>query len=356
MGTAAISYTHPLNINTFIKASVAVSGQVANTHHNAIFRRVVNGEFKVDSLPPILDYRYRELKYSGYFFLNKKIGTGQTLKLGVYADWLDMNYIDSVRVVVPGAPTTITDWRVRWDTQDGALLLQPYIQYKANIQDRLSLTAGISSLYFSINKNSFSPIEPRLGLSYQLAENQRLSLGLGLHSQIQSPYLYHFGLETIGRNPQEHNLDMGLTKSGHIVLGYDLNFARNMRLKAETYYQYLYDIPVEMRPSSYSLVNSGSGFSRLFPDTLTNEGTGRNVGVELTVEKFFSGGYYFLLTGSVFDAKYKGSDGILRNTSFNGRYAFNSLFAREFKVGESSALPGRWKTDLRRRAVVRTCG
>ena len=103
---------------------------------------------------------------------------------------------------------------------------------------------------------------------------------------------------------------MGLTKSAHAVLGYDWGISRNLRLKAETYYQHLYNIPVTEQPSSFSLINAGSGFSRLFPDSLVNEGTGHNYGVELTLEKFFSKNYFFLLTGSLFDAKYKGSDGI----------------------------------------------
>ncbi len=94
----------------------------------------------------------------------------------------------------------------------------------------------------------------------------------------------------------EHNLDLGLQKSHHLVLGYEQILGENFLLKAETYYQYLFDIPVEAEPSSFSLVNSGSGFSRFFPDTLVNDGTGRNFGVELTLEKFFSDGYYFLIT------------------------------------------------------------
>ncbi|MCB0846786.1 MAG: hypothetical protein KDE26_26235, partial [Bacteroidetes bacterium] len=341
LGTVAASYTHPLNVNTFLKASVAVSRQIATTHHDQIFRRVVNNKFVVDSLPPILDYKYQENKYSSYFFLNRKINSNQTLKFGFYADWYQMNYLDSVRVVNPGtqgAPTTLDPWRVRWDSRAGALLFQPYIQYKLKVKDRLSMTAGLTSLYWSLNKNSFSPIEPRVGLSYDVADGQRLSFGAGLHSQIQSPYLYFFGFETIGRDPQEHNLGLGLSKSAQLVLGYDLNFAKNMRLKAETYYQHLYEIPVETRPSSFSLVNSGSGFARFFPDTLMNGGTGRNIGVELTVEKFFSDGYYFLITSSLFDAKYKGSDGVERNTTFNGRYAVNALFAREFTFNKTSAL------------------
>ncbi len=66
---------------------------------------------------------------------------------------------------------------------------------------------------------------------------------------------------------------------------------------------------------------------------MINQGTGRNVGVELTVEKFFNKGYYFLATGSLFDSKYEGSDGIERNTAFNNRAVGNLLFGKEFNWG-----------------------
>ncbi|NOT38584.1 MAG: HAMP domain-containing histidine kinase, partial [Saprospiraceae bacterium] len=41
------------------------------------------------------------------------------------------------------------------------------------------------------------------------------------------------------------------------------------------------------------------------------------------LEKFYSKGYYFLFTTSIFESKYKASDGILRNTAFNGNYVVN---------------------------------
>jgi hypothetical protein len=123
-----------------------------------------------------------------------------------------------------------------------------------------------------------------------------------------------------------------------VVAGYDWFIAKNLRLKLETYYQYLYYIPVDTFPSSFSIVNTGSGFTRFFPNKLVNEGTGRNYGVEATIERFFSKGYYLLFTGSVFDSKYAGSDGILRNTTFNGRFAFNLVAAKEFTFKKGSAL------------------
>jgi hypothetical protein len=65
-----------------------------------------------------------------------------------------------------------------------------------------------------------------------------------------------------------------------------------------------------------------------------NSGTGTNYGIELTIEKFFSNGYYALLTGTMYQSKYKGSDGKERNTAFNGEYVYNILAGKEFKTGK----------------------
>lgn len=340
MGILGATYTQPLNKNTFVKAGVAFSKQTAKANHNQIYRQVVNNEFVVDSLPQILGYTFSETKYHSYFFVNHKINPKSTIKAGFNADLYDMYYLDSVRTVQPQATgaSTLSDWRTRWDADDRAVMFQPYIHYKYKATERLTLTAGLTALYFSINKNSVSPIEPRLGLSYDLLKGRKISLGFGHHSQIQSPYLYYYSNQTVDGDPQEYNLDMGLTKSTHAVLAYDMVFKNNYRIKLETYFQYLNDIPVEVENSAFSLLNSGSGFSRLFPDSLQNSGTGRNYGFEFTLEKFFSDGYYFLVTASLFDAKYKGSDGVFRNTTFNGRYAANALFAKEWSFENGSAL------------------
>jgi hypothetical protein len=93
---------------------------------------------------------------------------------------------------------------------------------------------------------------------------------------------------------------------------------------------------VERTASGFSVLNSGADFG--FPEKagLVNEGTGSNRGVELTVEKFFSRGFYLLATVSVFDAKYKGSDGIERNSTFNNKSIVNILAGREWKTGRDS--------------------
>jgi len=133
---------------------------------------------------------------------------------------------------------------------------------------------------------------------------------------------------------EDSNIDLDATRSQHFVLGYDAKLGADWRAKVEAYYQYIDKVPVDSYESSFSLLNLGEGFG--FPDDkigLVNEGTGSNKGVEITVEKFFSKGYYALLTASLYDSKYKGSDGIERSTAFNNKYVFNVLAGKEFAWG-----------------------
>jgi hypothetical protein len=58
----------------------------------------------------------------------------------------------------------------------------------------------------------------------------------------------------------------------------------------------------------------------------------------LTLEKFLDKGYYALLTTSLYESKYKGFDGIERNTAFNGNFILNALAGKEFKIGKNDFL------------------
>ena len=131
---------------------------------------------------------------------------------------------------------------------------------------------------------------------------------------------------------------MDFTRSFHSALGYQKNFRNALIIKTEVYFQYLYNIPVDQYSSAFSLINQGSGFQRFFPDELVNEGTGINYGVELTVKKFFDRSFYFLATGSLFESKYKGSDGVERDTDFNGNFAVNFLAGKEFKINDKNMI------------------
>lgn len=191
-----------------------------------------------------------------------------------------------------------------------------------------SLTAnvGMSSQLFLLN-NTHS-IEPRVGLRYELDANQTFSMGYGLHSRLER-LNYYFVQNTHG---DLLNKKLGFSRAQHGVLGYDLRLSELMHLKAETYYQYLFDIPV-MADSSFSLINQQNDW--FFGEKLQSTGKGRNYGLDVTLEKYMSDGYYYLLTASVFDSRYRGGDGHWYHTRYNRHFAFNGLVGKEWTLGKN---------------------
>ncbi len=176
-------------------------------------------------------------------------------------------------------------------------------------------------------------------MQWRFKPKQALGFGYGLHSQTQPLFVYYVQSHKNQDNTYfKTNLDLEFSYSHHAVISYDYLVTPDFRVKAETYYQYLFNIPVTKHSGYFSLVNYGAGFHQVRVDSLVNEGTGKNYGIELTLEKFFTNNYYFLITGSFFDSKYTPSDGIERNTAFNGNFVINTLGGYEFIIGKNKAL------------------
>lgn len=222
-----------------------------------------------------------------------------------------------------------------FDFNGNATLLEVYSQSQFKPVQDWTFNVGLHTQYYSLNKDMV--VEPRLAVNYHLNEKQTFNLGYGLHHQTQPIPIQLLQEEVQPGVFEATNKSLGFTRSHHFVAGYDLKFAKNWRAKIETYYQLIDRVPVRRDPSSFSMLNIGDDFG--FPEdafNLENTGTGTNVGVELTLEKFFSRGFYGLLTTSIFDSKYKGSDGIERNTAFNNGYVFNILAGKEIKLKPDS--------------------
>ena len=99
-------------------------------------------------------------------------------------------------------------------------------------------------------------------------------------------YIYFAGRQNEDGSYDQYNKDLGFLRSTHYVLAYDNSLNNSLRIRIETYYQRLSNIPVEVESSSYSVLNAGAELNRFFPDRLINEGTGENYGVEFTLENF----------------------------------------------------------------------
>ncbi len=347
LGMIGMNHTVRLGKTAFIKTTIGASTNANDYKQDNLIRDSLGNV--VNAYHATTDTNTEE-RYTITSSLNKKFNARWNMKAGFLAEYYISDFYginrDSDNEIPDEDGDGVPDYFKTYRDFTGEYVLwQVFGQAERKITDDLSFTFGLHSQYHSLTDDV--SIEPRTALSWQVTQSQRLSFAYGLHSQsVPSPIL--FDEEWISEDETlKTNIGLGFMRSHHFVLGYDQRLGKDWRLKLETYYQHLYDVPVQGDTlSSYSALNQGADFVFDVEPYLVNEGTGRNYGAEMTLEKFFSRGYYMLTTVSVFDSKYKGSDGILRNTAFNNNYVFNVLFGKEWKWGKNSQNAWTFDTKL----------
>lgn len=275
----------------------------------------------------IQDTKTTEMKYIISSKLLHKFDSQNRITLGFAANFISYDYLDSL--LRPGASQFIVQTKLSGNTS----LSHVFVEYCHRFSDELAATAGLHLSHLGLN-NSFAA-EPRADVRWKINEVSSLSFAAGLHSQAQPFLFYLYRNQSGALAGQNTNKNLGFSRSAQAVIGYEQQLSDKLRLKAEGYFQYHYDIPVENVASSFSMLNVGGPDLEIpFRDNLRNGGTGKNYGIELTLEKQFSNNYYYMLTGSVYESKYKGSDGVEHNTVFNGNFALNILGGTEISMGK----------------------
>ncbi len=318
VGATGISHVYLLNPSSYIKTNIGVSGQ---------YNLIIADRIDTNVVPNIISPEYRNksytLRYSFNSTFNKKINSRNFINAGVYADLFSTLFVDSTNAFTGLGLLPLRDFK------GNSILCRLFSQWQHKINQKLTLNAGLSAQQFYLN-NSFA-LEPRIGLKYEISNKDALSFGTGMHSQLQPLYVY-FSTSSTASGIVETNRNLDFSRAAHAVLAYDRTLFKNARIKIESYYQYLYNIPIRIRKDYFSAINLGADFESPNIDSLISNGTGENYGIEFTLEKFYSKGFYYLLTASVFESKYKGSDNVMRNTAFNGNYVVNALAGKEFKI------------------------
>jgi hypothetical protein len=320
MGVGGASYKLPVGEEGLLALTVGLSEE---SRHNDV------DTLSLDQEPrPLYDEHYSSWDAQAHLQYTHKFGARHNLRAGVHVRQAMLDMQDSLWLYGPTPARQVSLHNI----EESYTLTQAYAQWQSRITQGLTATAGLRGMHLSIDGQR--SLSPRAGLQWQAARRHTFSAGYGLHHQMQ-PVPVYYTLDSEGNTP---NASLDFTRSQHAILGYDFRPSADWRLRVESYYQWLDQVPVRATPSAYALLNSGANFNRL-PDytDLENEGTGRNLGLELTVEKFLAQGWYALLTGSLFDARYTASDGEQHPTAFDKGYATNLLLGTEQPVGPKQA-------------------
>lgn len=323
MGVLGFKHTVYFNSNTRIISKISVQ----YTDNNIVMDTVLNKNSIVRSS----DIGSKEIKSNYESILKVKFNSGNYLDIGARYEWINTIYKYDYFPNDQSLPEYMVDVDDRTDA------ISAFSEYRHRFGNKLDLNTGIRYEYFVFNKSQ--SLEPRIGLKYKFTGSQTMNLGYGLHSQHQNNITYF--LESYDSESQSYvrtNSNLDFTKSQHFVIGYNNMLTQHLNFKAEVYYQELRDVPVTHTLPQFSILNTGGAFDISVEDSLENKGSGQNYGIELTLEKYLNKNFYFLITGSLFESKYKGYDGKLRNTEFNGNYAFNVLFGYDIKLKKKNTL------------------
>jgi hypothetical protein len=318
MGAVALIHQIYLTRQSYLRSYISA------TYNDIIsYDRLVTNKY--DLITEDSSYQ-KNYKFTGSVTYDHKFGTRFALRSGI--SYTQLFYDMDIRSIDP--LTGIYGEVTKGKGNTG--LLQAYIENKTFITNDFEFTGGLSYSYFLLN--SHYSLEPRLAIRWQINQKHALSAGYGMHSQLEDIGFYLTGTEVNQNATVPVNKSLNFNRAQHFVLGYDFLIRQDIRFMTELYYQYLYDIPV--KPGSYySSLNSTGEY---FNDTLVNKGTGRNLGIDLTVEKFLTHQYYYLMTISLFDSKYKGGDGIWRNSRFNTNFVINALGGKEWTIHNKNIL------------------
>lgn len=329
MGSFGLTHTSNINEKSSLKYVVAVIGSLIKRSSDTLNLQDVRFRYETQ--------QYKEFRLAGSVAYNYKFTNKTRLKAGAIFNYIDFDFFKETapRNSVTDINQLNAGRQVSISGNGTTQTVQAYAQIVHNLAKGLTLNTGLHFMHLFLNNTS--SLEPRFSLQYRSANAHTISFAYGLYSQLlpMSAYFYT-KKDTIAGviSTSQPNKKLSLPRSNHFILSYNYITPSLWKFSTEVYYQFLNKIPVEpMSGSNYWMLN----YAENFPETPTvSKGKGRNYGIDVSVERFFSKKYYLLMTGSLFDAKYQTIDGKTYNSSFNDIFSTALTFGREFTFKNGS--------------------
>lgn len=227
--------------------------------------------------------------------------------------------------------------------QGSTYFIQGFTQLLTKINSKVKTTLGVHHYKFMLN--DANAYEPRWALHIENNSGGIFSTGIGLHSRLEPVSVYLFKKYAANGTYTQPNKNIYPGSAVHYVMSYEQKINDKTKVKVEAYVQNLTKVPIDTGTNSfYSILNTSGGIPL---NILENAGLGKNKGIELTIEKFYSKNFYYLITASLFDSKYQNKNKIWYNTVYNNNYAGNVLIGKEFKLKKNNSISVNFRYLLR---------
>ena len=315
-GALGLTNTKLFDNQSYLKTALVFSG----VQNGAINKKMLEDYSSFDE-----EYKqqFTQTKLTFSSTYTQKISAKSSIRSGIILNQLGYNFLQK-------EDTDSLDMVEKINVKGSTQTAQVFFQWNYKLSPKLTTNIGVH--YLQLFLNGSNALDPRASLKYEASARNYFTIGYGLHSQYQPLGVYFAKQQHADNTISTPNKNLGLSRAHHLVLGYDFIINEFSHVKTEVYYQHLFNIPISTdKTDLYSMLNSTDGYTT---DPLINKGLGKNMGLELTYERFLYKNLYYLLSASLYDSKYKAADDNWYNTRFNTNYAVSFTAGKEWTLSE----------------------
>lgn len=313
---AGASWLHAFKNNNYLKAVIGIN-MMSDERKSAPANKQLNYNALYNNTS--------EKNYLPYHvFYNHSFGIKQNLRVGIIGR--TGNAKQEQQSAIDKENLAIEIYNRNYTLQQH----NPYIDYKLQASKKFAIELAVKMSMV----NDASKAQPNyLGkIIFKINEANQLQYAANMTSQLIEKFVSQ-NMET-QRNDFQPSFNNSLN---HSIIFAHL-FKNNALLKTELYYQQLNNIAVSAGiKNSFSTLND---FETSTTQPFVNTGTGTNYGVNINYMHPLSNHFYYMVSVSVFDAKYRGSDNIERHTRYANNHTTNFAGGYEWKNKKANKIFG----------------
>lgn len=265
------------------------------------------------------------------FDMTLHAGSTGEYRFGGAQKYFTNNYLTSSPLGYDGPFTLVPDINpIDLRERIGATQSGLYLQTTHRIADRIRLTVGARYDRYAHFALSHSRLSPRAGLSVALDRNVAWNTSWGMYHQMPA-YLF------LAAFPENRSLLPA--RSDHWISGLSWSPSRDFRLTVEVYDKSYRNYAASTQFPAVSFANVGDTFDVrdiLYP--MVSQGRGRARGIELFVEKTYSGDWFGQINVAFSRSKHAGLDRQLRPGAFDRPIVVNLVGGKRVARNWEAAL------------------
>ncbi|MGB3465388.1 MAG: TonB-dependent receptor [Cyclobacteriaceae bacterium] len=231
---------------------------------------------------------------------------------------------------------SINPIQISTDVEASEWLWQPFVNFNVDLGVHTKVEAGLNFTNFKTS-DEFT-VEPRLFIKRYLGDaGSSVYFRGGLYSQIQN-YILRYGTAldlAVFSNKNNANLEMN--KAAKFLVGY-LTRIGDFTVNAEAFYDYYYDLPYFDGIFNLNSNRLGSSFSsfnvanEIIQVNFTDQEEASVKGIEFSVEKKITTGWYYLIGTTYYNSTFENPDGETYDSRWDGGFALNGTFGKEIDL------------------------